>query len=81
MSMPVIDVAASCRNLKELCDERGYSAKKLQKLLGLESCQACYKWFSGKNLPSLDNLVLISRLLDKSLEEILVTKDVYLNMK
>ncbi len=76
MSLPIIDVEASCRNLKRLCIEKGYSAMDLQKRLGLESCQACYKWFSGKNLPSIDNLMVISYLLDVTIEEILVTKEV-----
>ena len=76
MCLPIIDIEASCKNLKRLCKDRGYSATDLQKALGLESCQACYKWFSGKNLPSIDNLLVISYLLDVTLEEILVTKNV-----
>lgn len=76
MSIPIIDVEASCKRLKELCTEKGYTALDLQKALGLESRQSCYKWFSGKNIPSIDNLLIISRLLDVTLEDILVTKNV-----
>ncbi|MCR5024084.1 MAG: helix-turn-helix transcriptional regulator [Lachnospiraceae bacterium] len=76
MNIRIIDIQASCRKLKSLCDEKGYSAVDMQKALGLESCQACYKWFSGKNLPSIDNLVIISDVLGVSVDEILVTKNV-----
>lgn len=75
MYLPVLNIESSCRNLKRICEERGYSAASLQKALGLESSQACYKWFAGKNLPNIDNLIAISRLLDVRLEEILVTDD------
>ncbi len=74
MCLPTIDVQKSGKRLKDLCDEHGVSAKDLQKALGLESCQACYKWFAGKNLPTIDNLTAIAYLLGVSLEDILVTK-------
>ncbi len=75
MYLPVINIELSCRNLKRICEERGYSAGSLQKALGLGSSQACYKWFAGKSLPNIDNLIAISRLLDVQLDEILVTDD------
>lgn len=74
MYLPIIDVNASGHNIKRLCKDRGYSATDLQASLGLGSCQACYKWFSGKNLPSIDNLLAISCLLGVTIEEILITK-------
>ena len=76
MYLPIIDVEATCKNLKRLCRERGITALDLQEKLGLESRQACYKWFSGKNLPSIDNMLAISYLLDVTLEEIIVTKNI-----
>ena len=75
MCVPIIDVEASCANLKRLCLEQGYTPQRLQRILGLESCQACYKWFSGKNLPSIDNLFVIACLLGVTIEEIIVTRD------
>ncbi len=80
MNLSIIDVDASCKKLKEHCDAKGYTAAGLQKALGLESSQACYKWFAGKNLPSIDNLIAISRLLDIKVDEILVTKDIELEV-
>ena len=40
--------------------------------MGFETPQAVYKWLSGKSLPSLDNFVILSRLLNTSIEDILV---------
>ncbi len=80
MSLPIIDVKATCMNIKRLCAEKGVSITDLQKAMRLESCQACYKWFAGKNLPSIDNLVIISYLLDVTLEEIIVTKDIKIEL-
>ena len=40
--------------------------------MGFENPQAIYKWISGKSLPSLDNFIILSRLLHASIEDILV---------
>ena len=40
--------------------------------MGFENPQAVYKWMSGKSLPSLDNLIILSRILNTSIESILV---------
>ena len=37
-----------------------------------ENPQAVYKWITGKSLPSIDNLIILSKLLHSSVEEILV---------
>ena len=41
--------------------------------MGFETPQAVYKWLSGKSLPSLDNFVILSRLLNTSIEDIPVS--------
>ena len=53
-------------------DEAIEAAKQLMKKMGFENPQAVYKWISGKSLPSLDNIVILSRLLHTSIEDILV---------
>ena len=58
--------------IKRLLKERGYSVKDVQGAMGFENPQAIYKWLSGKSLPSLDNLVILSRILHISMEDILV---------
>ena len=51
--------------IKSLLRESGYT-------MGFENPQAVYKWISGKCLPSLDNFLILSRLLNTSIEDILV---------
>lgn len=46
--------------------------KDVQNAMGFENPQAIYKWISGRSLPSLDNFVILSRLLHTSIEDILV---------
>ena len=58
--------------IKRLLYENGYTVKDIQSAMGFENPQAVYKWISGKSLPSLDNLVILSKLLNRSMEDILV---------
>ena len=69
---PVIDPIATGKNIIRLRVERGMSVRDLQAYFGFEEPQAIYKWISGKSLPSLDNFVILSRLLHTSIENILV---------
>lgn len=52
------------KRIKKLMIERGYTVKDIQSAMGFENPQAIYKWISGKSLPSIDNLIILSRLLN-----------------
>ena len=67
-----IQPQATGKRIKGLLNERGYSVKDVQNALGFENPQAVYKWLSGKSLPSLDNFVILSKLLNTRMEDILV---------
>lgn len=58
--------------IRQLITENGYTVRDVQEVMGFENPQAVYKWLSGKSLPSLDNLLILSKLLNKTMEEILV---------
>lgn len=49
--------------------------KQLQKALGIGAYQSIYDWFSGKSLPSLDNRLALSRLLDIPIEGLVICKN------
>ncbi|MCD8045353.1 MAG: helix-turn-helix domain-containing protein [Clostridiales bacterium] len=49
--------------------------KEIQECLGIGAYQSVYNWFSGKTLPSLDNMFALSRLLGISMENMIVCKD------
>ena len=58
--------------IKSLLRESGYTVRDIQNAMGFENPQAVYKWIAGKSLPSLDNFIILSRLLHTSIENILV---------
>ena len=60
------------KQIRKLLMENGYTVKDVQRAMGFENPQAIYKWISGRSLPSLDNFVILSRLLHTSMEDILV---------
>lgn len=69
-------------HIKRLIVEQGYTVKDIQGAMGFENPQAIYKWISGKSLPSLDNFIILSRLLHTGIEDILVLdEDVFLCVK
>lgn len=70
--MPYVDASKTGTRLKMLMTEKGLKAKDLQEIFGFSYPQAIYNWLSGKTLPSIDNLVVLSSVLEVSLEEILV---------
>ena len=59
-------------NIRRLLKTNGYTVKDVQEVMGFENPQAVYKWLSGKSLPSLENLLILSKLLNINIENILV---------
>ena len=71
---PVIDIAATGRNIRRLRLEKGYSVQELQEYLSMSCPQGVYHWQLGRNLPSVDNLYAVSKLWGVSMNDILVEK-------
>ena len=69
---PVIDLTATGRNITRLRKAKGLSVRDIQAWYGFEEPQAIYKWQQGKCLPTVDNLVALSVLLEVPINEILV---------
>ena len=72
--VPVIDMAATGRNIACLRENAGLSVKELQEKMELASPQAIYKWQSGETIPSLDNLIILADVLGVSMDESAVWK-------
>ena len=72
---PVIDLAATGKNIKRLRKKRGFTVGDLQKYFGFTTPQAIYKWQRGQSLPSVDHLYAMSRLFNVSMQDILVEED------
>lgn len=74
--MKVIDVYLTGKKIKSICVERKIKPNQLAEFLGFSSAAAIYKWFEGRGIPSIDNLVLVAELFNLSVEELLVMNDV-----
>ncbi len=60
------------QRIKELIVSHGYSVRDIQDFMGFDNPQAVYKWLNGKSMPSLDNLLILSKVLGTSIDDILV---------
>ena len=69
---PVIDLKATGQNLRRLRREKGSRVADLRTVLGMECPQAISTWPSGRNLPRIDHLCAISKLLQVTVNDILV---------
>ena len=57
-----------------LRERAGVSVKEIQDILGFASTHAIYKWQRGESLPTLDNIVTLSTILNVKIEDILIIK-------
>jgi len=73
-SVPIINLNKTGQNILTLRRERGLSVRALQDLLGFATPQAIYKWQQGLTLPSIDNLVALSCILQVPIDAILVVE-------
>lgn len=69
---PVINLEKTGQNIKKLRIDNNMSVKDLQNLLGFESPQAIYKWQWGDSLPTIDNLVVLAKIFNVQINDILV---------
>ena len=60
MCYPIINAAATGKNIETLRKQRGLSVRDLQDVLGFATPQAIYKWQRGTCLPSVDNLGVLA---------------------
>lgn len=61
--------------IRRLLKESGITVREIQEQMDLESPQAIYKWLNGHSAPSLENLLILSKLLRVSMEEIIVLEE------
>ena len=71
---PVLDLDATGTKIKTLMKQREITPRQLQILLNFPYVQTVYNWFAGKNMPTLDNLVVLAKVLNVAMDDIVVTK-------
>ena len=71
---PVLDLEATGAKIKTLMKQRGITPRQLQILLNFPYVQTVYNWFAGKNMPTLDNLIVLAKVLNVAMDDIVITK-------
>lgn len=72
--LPVIDLLATGKNIAQLVKKRKMTARFVSSKLHV-SGTAVYKWCKGLCLPTIDNLVMLSGLLDVPIGDLIVLKE------
>lgn len=70
--MPIIDIVATGMKIKALLKDKGLTIKDIQKAFGFASVYPVYKLINGKNLPAIENLVMLAKMMDTTIDDILV---------
>ncbi len=74
-AFPVINMVETGHCIERRRLQAGLTVRDLQSYFGFEYPQAIYKWQRGECLPTVDNLLALSRLLKVSMEDLLVYED------
>lgn len=69
---PMIDKEKTGQRLKRIMKRRGLTPRDVQEYLSLSCVQTVYRWFMGINIPSIDNLYALSRLLGTDMDDMVV---------
>ena len=73
---PVLDLEATGSKIKTIMKQRGVTPRQLQLIMDFPYVQTIYNWFAGKNMPTLDNLVVLAKILDVTMDDLVVTRSV-----
>ena len=73
---PVIDLPRTGQSIERRRRQAGLTVRDLQAYFGFEYPQAIYAWESGKNIPSIDNLLVLAQLFNVNVESIVITNQI-----
>lgn len=71
MKIPVIDLPKTGAKINLLRKKANISVKEIQEVFGFENPQAIYKWIHGRNLPTVDNLIILAKIFNVGVDDIL----------
>lgn len=69
---PVIDPVATGERINTFRKNRGFSVASLREYFGLSTTNAIYKWLKGETLPTVDNFLALSVLLEVPMNDLIV---------
>ena len=70
----MLDLAATGAKIKTVMKDKGISVRELQIIMDFPYVQTIYNWFAGKNMPTIDNLVVLAKILSVPMDELVVTR-------
>lgn len=70
--MPVIDTAATGKNLRNIIKAKGFRISDVQTRCGFNTPQAVFKWMRGDAVPTIDNLIILADMLDVTIDQIII---------
>ena len=70
---PVLDLEGTGTKIKTIMKDKGITARELQIIMDFPYVQTIYNWFAGKNMPTIDNLVVLAKILSVSMDDLIVT--------
>lgn len=73
---PVVNLTETGIRIKTLMKESGVSARQLQAIMDFPYIQTIYNWTRGINLPTIDNLIILSKIFNVPINDILITDTV-----
>lgn len=73
---PVINMKATGKHLEKIMKEEGVTPKFFARIMGWEKPQAIYRWYYGETLPTLDTLAVLARVLNRSVESLLIMNEI-----
>lgn len=79
MKIPVIDLPRTGAKIDLLRKKANISVKDIQEIFGFENPQAIYKWIHGRNLPTVDNLIILAEIFNVTVDDILSIRYVDIN--
>lgn len=69
-----LDRVRSGQIIRKAIQAKGYTVKDIQEILQFECPNPVYRWYKGLTLPSIDNLYVLSKVLEVHMEELLVAR-------
>lgn len=70
--MPTINMKATGEKIKRIIKAKGMKVRDIQKIFGFASPYPIYKWQNGQSLPAIDNLVILAKAMNVTVDDLLV---------
>lgn len=71
-----INMEKTGKNIRQKISDKGYSVRDVMDLTGISTEQAVYKWLGGRSLPTLETLLILGRILNSDISELLILDEV-----